>query len=186
MRSRRFLPALILTIALCLASCSATRIRTREIRAWQEEKALAEETARIREDLLSIREEIRILTTNASRRSERTDSEAVETVTEQFDTSGRLIARTTERRDNRSKSTVDETQQSQALTLSDSLDAVRAELAGKSLETKESASESEDLREEEIQAKEGLSWWQKALMYCGGAALLWVAFRLFKPLLKGV
>ena len=82
--------------------------------------------------------------------------------------------------------TRDEILQTKALSLSDSLAAVRTEMEGKSLETKESSSESEDLRKEEIQTKEGLSWWQKALMYCGGAALLWLAFRLFKPPLKGV
>ena len=160
--------------------------RSRESRSLQEARAAAEETARIREDLMSIREEIRILETISSRRTERRDSEAVETVTERFDTSGRLLSRTTERRDNRSSTTQDETRRTHSASRSDSLGAAGAQMDREVLETAESKNESEDLQKEEPAGQKGLPWWQKTLMYCGGAALLWVAFRLFKPRLRGI
>lgn len=119
-----------------------------------------------------------------SRRTERTDSEAVETVTERFDTSGHLLSRTTEHRDNRSRTTRDEQLQSHSISQSDSLEYVRKEVDQSVREAEESKTESEDLRKEEAAAKKGLPWWQKTLMYCGGAALLWVAFQLFKPYLR--
>ncbi|MBR3097325.1 MAG: hypothetical protein IKH17_08535 [Bacteroidales bacterium] len=135
---------------------------------------------------MSIREEIRILETISSRRTERRDSEAVETVTERFDTSGRLLSRTTERRDNRSSTTQDETRRTHSASRSDSLGAAGAQMDREVLETAESKNESEDLQKEEPVEKKGLPWWQKTLMYCGGAALLWAIFRLFGPRLRGV
>lgn len=135
---------------------------------------------------MSIREEIRILETISSRRTERRDSEAVETVTERFDTSGRLLSRTTERRDNRSSTTQDETRRTHSASRSDSLGAAGAQMDREVLETAESKNESEDLQKEEPAGQKGLPWWQKTLMYCGGAALLWAIFRLFGPRLRGV
>lgn len=135
---------------------------------------------------MSIREEIRILETTSLRRTERRDSEAVETVTERFDTLGRLLSRTTERRDNRSSTTQDETRHTHSASRSDSLGAAGVQMDREVLETAESKNESEDLQKEEPVEKKGLPWWQKTLMYCGGAALLWVAFRLFKPRLRGI
>jgi hypothetical protein len=147
---------------------------------------LAEETARIREELAFLRTETRIQETTASRRTDRTDSEAVETVTERFDTAGRLLSRTTEHRDNRSGIAQYETHHTHSIDQSDSLGATRAELDRKSAEEVESKTESETLRKEEVIPKKGPAWWQKTLMYCGGAALLWLLFRLFKPRLGGV
>ena len=135
---------------------------------------------------MSIREEIRILETISSRRTERRDSEAVETVTERFDTSGRLLSRTTERRDNRSSTTQDETRRTHSASRSDSLGAAGAQMDREVLEPAESKNESEDLQKEEPAGQKGLPWWQKTLMYCGGAALLWAIFRLFGPRLRGV
>lgn len=57
---------------------------------------------------------------------------------------------------------------------------------GRSLETLESKHESEDLRQAAPVGKEALPWWKKTLIYCGAASLLWIAFRLFKPRLKGI
>lgn len=135
---------------------------------------------------MSVREEIRILETISSRRTERRDSEAVETVTERFDTSGRLLSRTTERRDNRSSTTQDETRRTHSASRSDSLGAAGAQMDREVLETAESKNESEDLQKEEPAGQKGLPWWQKTLMYCGGAALLWAIFRLFGPRLRGI
>ena len=135
---------------------------------------------------MSIREEIRILETISSRRTERRDSEAVETVTERFDTSGHLLSRTTERRDNRSRTTQDDTRQIHSGSRSDSLGAVGMQVDKEILEAEESKNESEAIQKEEPVGQKGLPWWQKTLMYCGGAALLWAIFRLFGPRLRGV
>ena len=127
-----------------------------------------------------------ILETDATRRTERRDSEEVEIVTERFDTAGHLLSRMTERRDNRSRTMQDETFYSHSVDQSDSLGAIRAELDGKSLEEVESEIESEIIQEEEVVPGKGLAWWQKTLMYCGGIALLGVILWLFKPRLSGV
>ena len=186
MQSRRYLHVLILTTVLSLASCSAMRSRSLETRALEEARAAAEESAKFRQELLTIREEIWTLERNPGRKTERTEAGAGETVTERFDTSGRLLSRTTERYDNSSRTTVDEISNTRAGSATDSASILRAEVDGERVEKAESRSESETLQKEETVPAAAQPWWQRGLMYCGIAAILWILFRLFKPHLRGI
>lgn len=186
MRLKRYLPALILTLALFPVSCSVYRTRNQETRALDEARAAARETESLRQQLLSIREEIWILERNSGRKTERTEAGAGETVTERYDTSGRLLSRTTERYDNSSRTTVDETYNTRAGSAIDSTGMLRTEVDGERTEAAESRSESETLQKEETVPAAMQPWWQRGLMYCGIAAILWIILRLFKPHLKGI
>ena len=162
------------------------RSRSLETRALEEAKVAAEESAKLRQELLTIREEIWTLERNSGRKTERTEAGAGETVTEQYDTSGRLLSRTTERYDNSSRTTVDETSNTRAGSTTDSTSILRAEVDGERVEKAESRRESETLQKEETVPAAVQPWWQRGLMYCGIAAILWILFRLLKPHLRGI
>ena len=190
--------ALILPIALFLVSCSAGRNLTSHSRNREETKALAEEVGRLEESILSIRTEIRQLGLESVRKTDLSETETVETVTENFDTdkptdpetgTPPLKSRTTERRGNHSTSTVNERTELETSSRTEARDSSRAEVASGLSEALESKTESkEDFREEA--AKKSLTWGQKTLMYCGIGAILfavaWIFLKLYKPRFVGV
>lgn len=183
MRLRRFLPVLILTSVLFLASCSSLRYRSLEIR--EEGKVLAAETESLRQELSSIRKEIRILESISLRKTERVDTAAAETVTEQFDTLGRLISRTTERREDRSVTRQEEATEALSYAQEDSLAAERTEVDAERLESDEMKI-SEEYREDGPVGMKRSPWGKRILICCGCIAILWIALRLFKSNLKRV
>lgn len=145
-----------------------------------------------------MRTEIQELSLRGNRQTDRTDTEEVETVTETFDTdkptdpetgNPPLKSRTTERRSNHSTSAVNESTELETSSRAEARDSSRAEVASGLSEALESKTESkEDIQEET--AKKSLTWGQKTLMYCGVgailAAVLWIAFKLYKPRFVGV
>lgn len=187
MQLNKYHRALILPIALFLVSCSAGRNLTSHSQNREEIKALAEEVGRLEESLLSIRTEIRQLGLDSVRKTDLSETEDVETVTETFDTdkptdpvtgTPPLQSRTTERRGNRRESTANEYTQITSTVRTEDRDTSRTVMESEHHEVVESETESaEDIREET--QKKGLSWGQKTLMYAGIAALIYVAVRIF-------
>ena len=86
MQLNKYHRALILPIALFLVSCSAGRNLTSHSQNREEIKALAEEVGKLEESILSIRTEIRQLGLESVRKTDLSETEDVETVTETFDT----------------------------------------------------------------------------------------------------
>lgn len=187
MQLNKYHRALILPIALFLVSCSAGRNLTSHSQNREEIKALAEEVGKLEESILSIRTEIRQLGLESVRKTDLSETEDVETVTETFDTdkptdpetgTPPLLSRTTERRGNRRESTANEQTQIISTVRTEERDTSQTVMESEHLEVVESEAEStEDVREQ-TQIK-GLSWGQKTLMYAGIAAILYVALRLF-------
>lgn len=192
MQLNKYHRALILPIALFLVSCSAGRNLTSHSQNREETKALAEEVGRLEESILSIRTEIRQLGLESIRKTDLSETENVETVTETFDTdkptdpetgTPPLLSRTIERRGNRRESTANEHTQISSTVRTEDRDTVRSVMESKRIEVVESEAEStKDILEKT--PKEGLPWWQKTLMYSGIAAILFVAVHLFLKVYK--
>lgn len=108
MRLRRFLPVLIPILALSLVSCSVMRDRTREFRSRTETRDLSAGEASLWERISLLETDVRDLSAGLQRRTARTDEVQTTTVTEIFDTAGRIQSRTTETRGARSRTDIDE------------------------------------------------------------------------------
>ncbi len=198
MQLNKYHRVLILPIALFLVSCSASRNLTSQSLNRKEIKLLAEEVGRLEESILSVRKEILQLDLSSVRKTDLSETENVETVTETFDTdkptdpatgTPPLQSRTTERRGNRRESTANEHTQVISTVNAEDRDTVRTVLESEHLEVVESKVESTENIREQTQ-KKGIPWWQKTLMYAGMTAILYVAVRLFlkfyKPGFAGV
>lgn len=182
MPSRKYPIALTLPLALCLVSCSASQSRNRESRVREEERETLKEVASLREEISSVKAEILARESISFRRMENRDSQTIESLTERYDTSGRLVSRTTMRRASLSRTTSTGSVGERSLSQADSSGTTRGK------EDRETVSESSTLSEPPVPSGKArrIPWWKETLMYCGGAALLWIALRVSLPRLKGL
>lgn len=200
MRLTKYLPALILPLALCPASCSVTKSLTRQNRSSQEIRALGEEVEELERSILSMREEISRLNLETSVQSARSETEEIERVIETYDTdkptdpatgTPPVMSRTTEKRGVRSTATVDGNTRLDHERRTAGRDSSRTAMERELSETVESSDEvQESIKEEAPPKGSGLSWIQKTLMYCGIAFILyvvaWLILKFCKPRLSGV
>ena len=178
MRLRRSLLVPILILVLSLASCSVMR-RSQESWSRTGTRDLSAEAASLRERITLLETDVRDLTADLQRRTDRTDEVQTTTVTEIFDTAGRILSRMTETRDARSRTAIDE---ASSATLTDrSTSAVQSSREEDRIRMDESSAGSESLETEIRPEKTARSAWKKVktglilagVLLAGILALVW-------------